>query len=78
MESSSIPNLLSNLLHHIYNNKFSIFFLIVYFLVFYVIFMMFTVIKKKNEIISNWSEYKCKPYIMPISGFFKKFVVLTF
>ena len=47
----------------------SIFQLVLYSFVFYIILGIIYAKNKKEDIISNWSQYRFKPYILPISGF---------
>lgn len=39
---------------------------------FYLIYIILITYYFKKEIIDNWDSYKCKPYIIPIAGLFKK------
>lgn len=45
--------------------------LILYLLIFYIILGLIYAKNKKEEILDNWSQYRFKPYILPISGFIK-------
>lgn len=56
---------------HLLNNKGSILIIIIYVIIFFSILKINDLKKKKEEIINNWPEYKCRPYIIPIAGYFK-------
>ena len=44
----------------------------IYLIIFLIILGLITSYNKADEILANWSEYRFKPYILPISGFIKK------
>lgn len=53
------------------NERASIYTIIIYGIVFSLVYIATTVYYSQDEIKKNWSQYKCKPYIIPIAGLFK-------
>jgi len=66
----SISNLAIASWHHITQNKLSILYLIIFLVVFYFIYGIVLLLNNRKYIEENWSQYKCKPYIMPFAGIF--------
>ena len=58
-------------LNHLLDNKGSIIMIIIYIIIFLSILKFREIRDKREEIINNWPEYKCRPYIIPIAGHFK-------
>lgn len=50
----------------------SITIIIIYILIFFIIYNGMRGIYKKEQIIKNWENERCKPYILPISGWIKR------
>jgi hypothetical protein len=58
--------------HWLINNIGSISDIILYILVFLTILVLIKSKYNKDKYLDNWQENRCKPYILPISGFLKK------
>jgi hypothetical protein len=58
--------------HWLINNIGSISDIILYILVFLTILVLIKSKYNKDKYLDNWQENRCKPYIIPISGFLKK------
>lgn len=67
----NIIDYITNFGKNILDNKSSVLVIIIYVIIFLSVLKFNDLLLKKEEIINNWSEYKCRPYIIPIAGFFK-------
>jgi hypothetical protein len=67
----NIIDYFTTFLKHLYNNKGSILIIIIYIIIFISVLKFREIRDKREEIINNWPEYKCRPYIIPIAGHFK-------
>jgi hypothetical protein len=59
------------MIDYLKNHKWSILQIIVYVFIFYFIYGATILYYNSKHITQNWSDYKCRPYIIPIAGYFK-------
>lgn len=69
---NSIINLAVATWQHIIQNKLSILYLVVFIVIFYFIYGVIVLINNRKYIEENWTQYKCRPYMMPFSSLFSK------
>ena len=67
----NIIDYITNFGKHLLDNKGSLLIIIIYVIIFCSVLKVNDLLTKKQEIINNWTEYKCRPYIIPIAGYFK-------
>jgi hypothetical protein len=67
----NIIDYITNFFKRLLDNKGSIIMIVIYVIIFLSVLKFRELREQRQEIINNWTEYKCRPYIIPIAGYFK-------